>query len=135
MVDRNLRAVEQFKTRAQTRAFQAALGDGRVAATDQMQRPLVPGDLVHVDSPQARVFQIASVEPVLDPTMPTGTLRVILQADLTVFISAGAPMTGVLLVLPREVAAAASAGPAAAAAPTGETPDTPAPAITLTDGD
>lgn len=103
MVDRNQRVVDQFKLRAQQRAFQQALAAGQVSAVDQLGRGVAAGDLVYVDSTQARVFQVMEISPVLDPSMPPGTVRVLMQAQTAYLTPAMQAMPGVILVQPGEL--------------------------------
>lgn len=133
--------------RAAQRAVQTAVAQGRVVALDQLGRPLAPGDLVHLDVPQARVFQILDVTPLLDPTVPPGSVRVIAQAQLTAVVPSGRPWDGCCQVqlhetlpTPGTLDAAAGAGTADDAAGTdarvAPADDVPAgPRLHLTDRD
>jgi hypothetical protein len=135
VVDRNQTVVENFKLRAQQRAFSQALAAGQVAAVDQLGRGVAAGDLVYVDSTQARVFQVMEISPVLDPSMPPGTVRVLMQAQTAYLTPANQPMPGVILVQPAELTRAMDAA-ADDLAGDRETPEaSPAPIIALTDRD
>lgn len=104
MVDRNRVSVEQFKLRGQQLAFAKALADGRASTLDNLGRPLVTGDVVHLDLPQGRLFQVMEIAPELSPNVPPGTLRVVLVAQVTVHVPAGHPCATAVLVQPAELA-------------------------------
>lgn len=145
MVDyRNKDKVAQFAQRRQLDKFAQANAEGRVVVADMLGRPLHVGDLVALDAPQARVFRLVDLRPMLEPNVPAGTMRAIFATEVTMGLGAGQVHGQILLLDPVEAQMPAGGGePVEGIAPAAEGVEAPeempvSPTgprrITLTDG-
>ncbi len=104
---------ERLAARQRMVQFDAALAQGRVVALDVLSRPIAAGDRVTITGvPQAALFRVVDVEPILADPRLAGMINVRLIADLNLQIPSGQPAAGMAIVEYAEqgIAAAVAAG-------------------------
>ncbi len=81
-IDRNQKARDEFAIARARKQFQDAVASGQASLRDRLGRPLKVGDSVLVSPNVPPIMRVASVGPVLDPSVPPGYLKM----ELTVTI-------------------------------------------------
>jgi hypothetical protein len=121
----------QHQQQADARRFLQALSAGQVHVFDRFQNLIEPGCKVVYQPPEAPLCDVISVQPVLDPNLPTGLLDVTMTTTLKVRTRGNMAMTGAIVVGPppedRQPATAQTTVPAGSLAkdPPAEEPDPP----------
>lgn len=111
------------------------LGDGNPMAFphDRFQKPMRPGSMILFRPTFDFVYEVVSVDPVIDPTVPAGHIRMTLLSQTTLTVPVGqAIMSAVLLESPKP--SAQGDGDPGEAEPPAEPEPTPEPGLVqLTD--
>lgn len=129
-MDRNQQARDQFQLAQQRAAFARALSSGQVKILDRFANPIEKGSLVMWRTPFDLVWEVKDVVPVLDPNMPVGIVRYILECAVPVDLNPQVPQMA-MTVCGRQNAP----GHAQLDTPEAKSPFTPEPGVALTDAE
>jgi hypothetical protein len=91
-MDRNQRARAEHMTgqaRALRQQFAQAFAAGQVHVKDRFGRNIALNDLVVYNPPQPLVFQVVGLDAALDPNVPPGVIRVVLNIDVPILWQSG----------------------------------------------
>jgi hypothetical protein len=118
--------LKQQQIRQAQASFAQGVSNGQITIVDRFGHKLRQGDVVLLSTPMPPMYQIADIQPVLDPRLPAGVVRVVLVAQDDQLLRPGVPIPS--LVFLAEVTAAfqkqvASGTPSGEAAPPPEGSD------------
>lgn len=97
-MDRNAKALDEFKQAKARQQFAQALAAGTTAPLDRFANPIKAGSLMLWHLPHDMVWEVKDVSPVLDPRVPPGVVRLKLECILPCDVVAGNVNIGMVVV-------------------------------------
>lgn len=109
-IDRNQKSRDEFAAARQRKQFVDAVNTGQASLHDRFGKRITAGATVlYLPPPTGLMYQVADVQPVLDPGAPAGLLRLTLV--MTAPFPAGQPLAGLFVLQAGGAAAAETAAP------------------------
>ena len=94
--------VARLRERQRLQEIAQAAGQGRMAVVDGLGRQVQVGDFVSIQAlPQATIFRVAKLEPILVDPQYAGMIHATFVAEMTMTLPSGHPQ-GLLIVAPAE---------------------------------
>ncbi len=90
----------------QKRQFAQAVARGQAGALDRMGQQIEAGDKILLHTEVDLIFDVVSVNPVLDPRVPPGVMEVAVTVTFPLQIPAGRPFPKVVIIARRQPAEA-----------------------------
>lgn len=98
---------------------------GPLVLRDQLNRPLAVGDEVLIPQLVTPRYRVTDLTPVLDPKAPDGLMRIIVTAQVVMYLQAREPAPQILRVRTAAEVAEPGAVPPAAGLPSDRAPEAP----------